>query len=77
MEILNLQAPVKQKVIRENNAPFTNKCKDSKKFCQRIKPLFSNKQNILQKHITIIDNNVTTSVDADVAEKLNNFFGHC
>jgi len=128
MKILNSHAPVKQKVIRGNNAPFMNKTlskafmhrsklknnfnknpteenkqlfkkqrnfcvsllkrekkkyynnldlnifKDNKKFWQRIKPLFSNKQNTLQKHITIIDNNVTISEDAAVAENLNKFF---
>jgi len=48
--------------------------KDNKKFWKSVKPLFSNKQNISQKHITIVENENITTIDSEVAEKLNNFF---
>ena len=47
---------------------------DNKKFWQNVKPLFSNKQNVLQKNITIVEKDKITSKDSEVAEKLNNFF---
>ena len=47
---------------------------DNKKFWQNVKPLFSNKQNVLQKSITIVEKDKITSKDSEVAEKLNNFF---
>ena len=45
---------------------------DNKKFWQNIKPLFSNKQNVLQKNI-IVEKDTIISKN-NVAEKLNNFF---
>ena len=47
---------------------------DSKKFWERIKPLFSDKQNVLQRNIIIIEKEVIISDKKKVAEKLNNFF---
>ena len=47
---------------------------DNKKFWQNIKPLFSNKQNVSQKNIMIVENDKITSNNEEVAEKLNNFF---
>ena len=38
-----------------------------------IKLSFSNKQNVLQKNITIVENGKITSKDSQVAEKLNKF----
>ena len=46
---------------------------DIRKFWQRIKPLFSNKQIILQKNIIIVENDKIIP-SSDVAEKLNTFF---
>ena len=47
---------------------------DNKKFWRRVKPLFSNKQNSLQNNIIIVEKDIITSEDSEVAEKLNNFF---
>ena len=47
---------------------------DNKTFWQNIKPLFSDKQNILQKNITLIEKDEIISKDNEVAEKLNTFF---
>ena len=47
---------------------------DNKKFYQCIKPLFSDKKNILQRNIMILDTDEIITDDAEVAEKLNNFF---
>ena len=46
---------------------------DNKKFWQCVKPLFSNK-HVLQKNIIIIEKDIITSINSEVAEKLNNFF---
>ena len=128
MQVLNVHAPKKQRIVRGNNQPFMNKTlskafmhrsklknqynknptelnkskykvqrnfcvtllakekrkyynnldlkifEDNKKFWKHIKPLFSNKQNVLQKNITIVENGKITSKDSQVAEKLNKFF---
>ena len=47
---------------------------DNNFFWQKVKPLFSNKQNILQKNIIIVEQDKITSTSNEVAEKLNNFF---
>ena len=47
---------------------------DSKKIWDGIKPLFSEKQNVLQRNITIVEREVIISDKKQVAEKLNNFF---
>ena len=47
---------------------------DNKKFWANIKPLFSNKQNNLQKNITLVEKEKITSKNNEVAEKLNKFF---
>ena len=47
---------------------------DNKKFWKSIKPLFSNKQNVSKKNITIVEKDKITSKNSEVAEKLNNFF---
>ena len=47
---------------------------DNRKFWQKVKPLFSNKQNFLQKNIIIEEKGIITSNNFEVAEKLNNFF---
>ena len=46
---------------------------DNKKFWQRIKPLFSEKNN-LKGNITIVEDGIVTSDNKQVAEKLNNYF---
>ena len=46
---------------------------DNKKFWKRIKPLFSEKNN-LSKNITLVENGITISNKTEVAEKLNNYF---
>ena len=47
---------------------------DNKTFWQRIKPLFSDKQNLLQSNIIIVEKEIIISDKKQVAEKLNNFF---
>ena len=47
---------------------------NNKKFWQNIKPLFSDKQNILQKSIILVENDKITSKNSEVANKLNTFF---
>ena len=47
---------------------------DNRKFWQMIKPLFSNKQAVLQKNIIIVENDKIISNSEEVAEKLNIFF---
>ena len=47
---------------------------DNKKFWQRIKPFFSDEMKILQRDIIIVGNDIITSDDKGVAEKLNKFF---
>ena len=46
---------------------------DSKKFWQKVKPLFSEKSN-LKRNITLVENDKVISDKAEVAEKLNTFF---
>ena len=46
---------------------------DNRKFWQRVKPLFSDKQKSQSTDIILIENDITTSNNKDVAEKLNNF----
>ena len=47
---------------------------DNKKFWQKVKPLFSDKQVILQQNIVIVEGDKIISGNMEVAEKLNNFF---
>ena len=47
---------------------------DNKKFWKSIKPLFSNKHNVSQKNIVIVEIDTITSKNEEVADKLNNFF---
>ena len=47
---------------------------DSKKFWQSVKPLFSDKENIKNRNIIIIENGSVISEKKDIAEKLNNYF---
>ena len=47
---------------------------DNIKFWQRIKPLFSDKQKCIPKDIILVENDIATSDNKDVAEKLNSFF---
>ena len=47
---------------------------DNKKFWKSVKPLFSDKQNILERNIVIMEDKNIFSDNAEVAEKLNNFF---
>ena len=128
MKILSINAPMKQKTVRGNNAPFMNQTlshafmhrsklknifhknptdknkeayrkqrnhcvsllrkekkkyynnldltifDDNRKFWQRIKTLFSDKQKSLPTDIILVENDITTSDKRDVAEKLNSFF---
>ena len=45
-----------------------------KQFWQTVKPLFSDKQQLLERNIVIIDDEKVYSDNTVVAEKLNNFF---
>ena len=128
MKIVDKHAPVKQKVLRGNNAPFMNRIlskefmkrsklkndynrnptesnkmlynkqrnfcvnlvqrekkkyynnfdlnilQDNRKFWQRIKPLFPEKNKTIAKNIVIVDNDKQITDNKMVAEKLNNFF---
>ena len=47
---------------------------NSKKFWQNVKSLFSDKQNVKNRNIIIIENNKVISNKMDLAEKFNNFF---
>ena len=47
---------------------------DNRKFWQRVKPLFSDKQKSFQRDIILVENEKITSNKQEVAEKLNNFF---
>ena len=47
---------------------------DNKKFWERVKPLFSDKQKSLSRDITLIDKDTLISNKLEAAEKLNNFF---
>ena len=47
---------------------------DNRKFWKSIKPLFSDKQKILDKNIFILEDGIIYSKNEEVAEKLNNFF---
>ena len=46
---------------------------DNMKFWRSIKPLFCDKQKILDKNIIILDDGIVYSKNEEVAEKLNNF----
>ena len=48
--------------------------KDNKKFWQTVRPLFSDKQDLLERNIVIIDDGKLFSDNTIVAEKLNTFF---
>ena len=128
MKTLNKHAPMKEKTIRGNNAPFMNKTlskafmhraklknkynnnpteqnhlhykkqrnycvnllkkrkkeyytnldlsifNDNKTFWKNIRPLFSDKQKVRQRNITLIVNDSVISENSAVAEKLNNYF---
>ena len=47
---------------------------DNRKFWKRVRPLFTDKQKALAENITFVENEVTTTVNKEVAEKLNSFF---
>ena len=68
---VNLLAREKERFYNNLDLRILN---DNKTFWQNIKPLFSNKQNILQKNITLIEKDEIISKDNEVAEKLNTFF---
>ena len=63
----------KEKKKYYNNLDLTI-FKDNKKFWQKVRPLFSDKQKAIPRDIILIENDVTISEKKDVAEKLNNFF---
>ena len=48
--------------------------KDYKTFWKNIRPLFSDKQKVRQRNITLIENDSVISENSAVAEKLNNYF---
>ena len=48
--------------------------KDNKKFWKSIKPFISDKQRICQKDFILLENEIITSNETEVAEKMNNFF---
>ena len=47
---------------------------NNKKFWRSVKPLFSDKQKLLERNIVIMEDKNRLSDNAEVAEKLNNFF---
>ena len=47
---------------------------DDKKFWQRIKPIFSDKQKALLNDIILVENNKIISDKEEIAEKMNTFF---
>ena len=47
---------------------------DNQRFWQTVKPLFSDKQKLLERNIVIIDDEKVYSDNIVVAEKLNPFF---
>ena len=47
---------------------------DNKTFWQRIKPLFSDKMKAIESDIVLVENEIITSDNKEVAEKFNNFF---
>ena len=47
---------------------------DNEKYWHRIKPSFSDKQNLLQSNIIIVEKEIIISDKKQVAVKLNNFF---
>ena len=47
---------------------------DNKTFWQRIKPLFSDKMKAIESDIILVENEIITSDNKEVAEKFNNFF---
>ena len=63
----------KEKRNYYNNLDFSV-FKDNKKFSQSVKPLFLDKQKLLEKNIMIMEDGIIYSDNAKVAEKLNKFF---
>ena len=47
---------------------------ENRKFWQNVRPLFSNKHNVSQKYIIIVEEDTVISNNTDPPEKLNNFF---
>ena len=47
---------------------------DNKKFWRTVKPLFSDKQKVLDRNIVIVENGIVYTDNKEVAEKLNNYF---
>ena len=47
---------------------------DNKNFWRSVKPLFSDKQKVLDRNFVIVENDKIFSDNKEVAEKLNNFF---
>ena len=47
---------------------------DNRKFWKRVRPLFTDKQKALAENIILVENEVTTTINKEVAEKLNSFF---
>ena len=68
---VNLLNQEKRKYYNDLDPGFLE---DNRKFWQRIKPLFSDKQKSLPTDIILVENDITTSDNKDVAEKLNSFF---
>ena len=68
---VNLLNKEKRKYYNDLDPVFLE---DNRKFWQRIKPLFSDKQKSLPTDIILVENDITTSDNKDVAEKLNSFF---
>ena len=52
----------------------TNIFNDNKKFWQRVRPFFSDKQKIIQKEFILIEKDEVITNEKEVAEKMNNFF---
>ena len=63
----------KEKRNYYNNLDLKN-FDDNKTFWQRIKPLFSDKMKDTANDITLVENDIITSDNKEVAEKFNNFF---
>ena len=65
-------------LLRKEKRNYYNKLdlrifESSRKFWQKVRPLFSDKQKSIS-NISILENNIVISNNVEVAEKLNNFF---
>ena len=70
----NLCVKLSRKAKKDHYSSLDTKCiTDNKQFWNCVKPLFSDKQKVVQKIILIEDENIISN-DKEVAEKMNEFF---